>query len=552
MRILIGEFSHESNCFCAGPTRRADFEAHQFLVGDAVLEAHRGTRTVLGGFLDAAAAGAHDVIPTLSASCLPSGPVEAAVFDEVRDRLVREVEAAVPLDAILLSLHGGMSVEGPAANDPEGEIATAVRAAAGGSAVIAVVMDLHSDTTDRLLEATDLTLAYNEEPHRDAYERGVEAAELALRARAGTIAPVSSRAHPPMLLPAINMATDEGPMHELHRLRVHLEAEPGVLDVSIHGGFYGSDQPEAGFSVVCTTDGDHELAERTAKRVASEAWRRREEFIVDLVPLDRAVSDALAAGGPVGLIDECDDPAGGGSCDSVAIVRAMLAGGVERGGMSTIFDAESARAMTAAGTSAELTLTLGAKADCLHGESLEVSGRVGHIHHGPLAVDNWSGRSFDFGAVGVLEVGGVQVVVTERRMVTENVDIFEALGLDVRQMQMAGFKGLGLHVRQALAGKIERYIPVDAGRRHPPRRAQARPLPAPAGPSTTCPSRHGLENRDPMSPFSGGVVVMRLPRMQFATDCGDVWLQAHRSGRVGCLFESLVEIRIKETSRSDI
>ena len=468
MRILVGEFSHESNCFCAGPTRLADFEAHQYLLGDAVLEAHRGKRTVLGGFLDAAAGGAHEVIPSVSASCLPSGPVEAAVFDEVRDRLVRAVEAAGPLDAILLSLHGGMSVEGPAANDPEGEIATAVRAAAGGSAVIAVVMDLHSDTTDRLLKATDLTLAYNEEPHRDAYERGVEAAELALRARAGAISPMSARVHPPMLLPAINMATDQGPMHELHLMRAELEAEPGVLDVSIHGGFYGSDQPEAGFSVVCTTDGNHGLAERNAKRVAGEAWRRREEFIVDLVPLDRAVSDVLAAGGPVGLIDECDDPAGGGSCDSVAIVRAMLDGGVERGGMSTIFDAGAARAMAAAGTGAELTLSLGAKTDRLHGESLEVSGRVGPVHHGPLATDTWSGRAFDFGAVGVLDVAGVQVVVTERRMVTENIDIFEALGLDVRQMQVVGFKGLGLHVRQALAGKIERFLPVDAlGVTHP-------------------------------------------------------------------------------------
>ena len=146
------------------------------------------------------------------------------------------------------------------------------------------------------------------------------------------------------------------------------------------------------------------------------------------------------------------------------------------------FDAEWARAMATACTGADLTLALGAKTSNLHGESLEVSGRVGHVHHGPLAVDNWSGRSFDFGSVGVLEVGGVQVVVTERRMVTENVDIFEALGLDVRQLQMAGFKGLGLHVRQALAGKIRALHPGGCGRRHPPRRAQARPLPAPAPP----------------------------------------------------------------------
>ena len=468
MRLLIGEFSHESNCFCAGPTGLADFEAHQYLSGDAVIDAHRGKGTVLGGFLEVAAAGRHTVIPSLAVSCLPSGPVTAEVFEGVRRGLRRAVEASKPLDAILLSLHGGSAVAGPAAADPEGELVAALRAAAGDATRIAVVMDLHSDTTERLLAHADLTLAYNEEPHRDAGARGVEAATLALRARAGEITPVAARAHPPMLLPAINMATDQGPMHELHRLRAALEEEPGVLDLSIHGGFYGSDQPEAGFSVVCTTDGDRALAERLARQLAVEAWRRREDFLVDLLPLDRAVAEALAAGETVGLVDECDDPAGGGSCDSVAILRAMLEGGVERGGMSTIFDAEAARAMAAAGPGAELRLSLGGKRDRLHGESLEVTGRVGRVHRGPLPVDHWSGRVFDFGAVCTFAVGGVHVVVTERRMVTENVDIFEPLGLDVRRMQAAGFKGLGLHVRQALAGKVRRFLPVDAvGVTHP-------------------------------------------------------------------------------------
>ena len=77
MRLLIGEFSHESNCFCAGPTRIADFRAHQYLLGDEVIEAHRGKRTVLGGFLDAATGGGHEVVPTVSASC-PSSPVRCS------------------------------------------------------------------------------------------------------------------------------------------------------------------------------------------------------------------------------------------------------------------------------------------------------------------------------------------------------------------------------------------------------------------------------------------------------------------------------------------
>ena len=68
----------------------------------------------------------------------------------------------------------------------------------------------------------------------------------------------------------------------------------------------------------------------------------------------------------------------------------------------------------------------------------------------------------------MLDVGGVLVVVTERRVVSENIDIFAVLGFDVRALQVVAFKGLGLHIRQALAGKIERFIPVDGvGVTHP-------------------------------------------------------------------------------------
>ena len=388
----------------------------------------------------------------------------------MRDRLTDSARAAGSLDGVLLSLHGGMSVtgEGPEALDPEGDIVAALRTVLGSGVPIAVVLDLHSDTTDLLLANTDLTLAYNEEPHRDAYDRGLEAASLLPVICRGEVTPVAVRKRAPMLLPAINMATDRGPMHELHKLRAELEAGAGVIDVSIHAGFYGADQPEAGFSVVCTTDGDEALARDLTQRMADEAWRRREEFLVDLVTPDDAVARARVAGEPVALVDEADDPAGGGPCDSVVIVRAMIEGGIERGGMSTIFDAEAARALASAGEGADLTLSLGAKIDSLHGEPIVVTGRVARLSHAPVPVDTWSGKTANAGTIGVLDVNGVLIVVTERKLVTENIDIFHILGYDVGAMQAVGFKGLTLHVRQALAGRIDIFLPIDGiGITHP-------------------------------------------------------------------------------------
>jgi microcystin degradation protein MlrC len=222
MRFLIGEFSHESNYFCTHTTGETDFRAWELLWGEDILRSQRGKHTVLGGFIEALAG--YVVIGSVATWTVPSGPVEASFYHRIKKDLFEAVRRSAPLDGVLLSLHGAMSLETQSdILDPEGDLVAAVRQAVGMQVPVAAVFDLHSDTTALLLENASITLAYNEEPHRDAYERGLEAAALVLRICKGEIHPTSARVRVPMLLPAINMATDNGPMHELHALRAELE-----------------------------------------------------------------------------------------------------------------------------------------------------------------------------------------------------------------------------------------------------------------------------------------------------------------------------------------
>lgn len=463
MHLLIGEFAQESNSFAPIATGLEAFRERELLYGEAIRRSHRGKRTVLGGFLQVAEEEGHDVSPIIAASALPSGPITTEAYRHVLETLLEACRVETRPDVVLLSLHGAMVIEEVSGiDDAEGSVVAAMRRELGPDVVIAVVMDLHSDTTDLLLDNADLTFAYNEEPHRDAYERGIEAARLAVRVRRGELRPTAVRDHPPLLFTGTNMATDSGPMRELHDIRERLERQPGVIDISIHGGFFASDQREAGFSVVCTTDGDKALAARLARIMATEAWTRRQAFLPHMVALDEAVRDALAADGTVVLVDEADDPAAGAPCDSVALVRAMLAAGVDGGAVTTVSDRETTLRMAEAGEGAEIAVRLGEKADRTRGQPLETAGRVVRIHRGPIPADMWSGRSYDVGAVGVLDISGVLVVVTEQKVVTENIDILEPLGFDMRELKVVGCKGLGLHIRQALAGKAQRFVQVDA------------------------------------------------------------------------------------------
>lgn len=465
MRVLLAEYAHESNCFAVVPTTRDRFVEQGLLTGATALSAHRGRSGVLTGFIHTLEAAGHQPEVALAASAFPAGPVEADFHAWAVQVMVDA--AAKGWDGVLLSLHGAMAVEPLAQNpDPEGALVAAIRAAMGPTVPIGVVLDPHSDTSDLLLQSATFTISYNEEPHRDVYDRGVEAAKLLLRIKGG-LGVATARRRVPMLLPAINMATDEGPMADLHAIRAQMETAPGVIDISLHGGFYGSDQPEAGFGVTCIAE-DAALAQATANAMARAGWARRHEFLVDLVGPAEGVAIALTAGEPVGLIDEADDPAGGAACDSVLILRAMIEGGITSGGVSSIFDATSARACADAGLGSRITLALGAKLDPRHGSPLMVEGVVRAIHRGAMPIDQWTGKTYDPGIVAVLDVGGILIVITERKFVTENIDVFESLGFDVRTMQAVAFKGLGLHVRQALATKITRFLAIDGdGATHP-------------------------------------------------------------------------------------
>ena len=467
MAFVIGRFGHESNCFAAHPTTEEDFRQRELRWGGDLVRDHRGKRTVLGGFIEGLKG--CEIVGSVSAAAVPSGPVAAEFYRRIKQDLLDTVQEAGELDGVLLSLHGAMSVEEEAEIlDPEGDIVSAVRKVAGAGVPIAAVFDLHSDTTDLLLRSADITLAYNEEPHRDRYERGLEAADLIQRIVREEIRPTAARERVPMLLPAINMATDRGPMYELHRLRAELEKTPQVIDISIHAGFYGANQPEVGFSVVCTTDDAPGLAREMARRVAEAAWQKREAFLVDLMPIDVAVQLAIAKPGPVGLIDEADDPAGGASADSVALLRGMLEGGVEAGAFSFVKDAEVARHIAQVGEGGRVRARLGGKTDDLHGEPVDIDARVLQVVREPIPLDSWSGESVDGGTVGVIDADGVIVIVAEHKIVTESIDIFELLGYDVSQMDAVAVKGLGLHIRQALEGKVEITIPVDGvGITHP-------------------------------------------------------------------------------------
>jgi len=473
MRVAIGEFHHESNSFCAAPTGVDQFKAAPVYLdagwcfGDEVLEVARGSRTVLGAYADEAAERGWELVPLAAAETMPSGTIERAVYDEVKAGMLSRLEAAGPVDGVLLDLHGAAMVEG--LDDAEGDLLAALRAAVGARTPILAVLDLHANVTAKMVAIADVLVGYDTEPHTDVYERGREAAALFDRMAAGAVRPAAAWVHPPMILPAINTCTANAPMSELMTHAFAWEREPAVLDVSVFAGFYGSDQADAGASIVVTTDGDEALARRIAGKMARELWDRREGFLVPLTPVADAVATARREGGLWAFIDEADDPLGGGPGDGTTVLRDVIAAGVERVAVCALCDPEMVARAFEAGEGAIIEGTVGGKTDGLHGPPLPVRATVRSLRRDPFPYAHWDASiTQDVGRVAVLDAGSVVIPVTELKAGTEAINVFAHLGVDLDPLQVIVLKGLGNTIRGAYGDLARGYVEVESeGINHP-------------------------------------------------------------------------------------
>src|SRR5215213_5467198 len=112
MRIAIGELMHETNTFRPGITEIDAFQALEWEHGEEIRQRHTGVRDSLGGMLAGGVRLDVEIFPTFAATAEPSATIGRAAFETLQRELLSGLEAAGPIDAVCLSLHGAGSAEG--------------------------------------------------------------------------------------------------------------------------------------------------------------------------------------------------------------------------------------------------------------------------------------------------------------------------------------------------------------------------------------------------------------------------------------------------------
>ena len=171
MRVFAGGIATETNTFSPMPTGLADFD----IVRAADLD-ESGQMGGFGGpfniFRRHCQKRGWDYNFSLHASAQPAGTTVRAVYECLRDEMLDALRAALPVDIVLLPLHGAMVAEGY--DDCETDIALRVREIAGPRAKIGIELDLHCDLTQELINAVDAVVIFKEYPHTDINERAEE------------------------------------------------------------------------------------------------------------------------------------------------------------------------------------------------------------------------------------------------------------------------------------------------------------------------------------------------------------------------------------------
>ena len=107
--------------------------------GNAIIERYAGTGSIHGGYIDQAQTAYIELIPLLTATACPSEVVTQHASDTMLGWFLDRLEKVLPVDGVLLDLHGAMVSEDY--QDAEGEFIDAVRKLVGQDMPIVVTLN---------------------------------------------------------------------------------------------------------------------------------------------------------------------------------------------------------------------------------------------------------------------------------------------------------------------------------------------------------------------------------------------------------------------------
>ncbi len=430
--------------------------------GQEAIDYFRDKRTNISAMIRICEREGVELVPTMYGSPDSRGRALNESYYALLNPLLEGIEKALPVDGVLLELHGGGATEDE--DDLEGHVLEQVRKVVGNDIPVVTPLDMHANIGPRMMKYGSFFCGYDTYPHIDGYDRSAEVSQLLIDTIRGKIDPKIAYAQPNMIITPVMQKSDYHPMKTLIDKAHEIEAEAGILSATVSAGYPYADISYPGVTMMVIADGDKELAQRKADELSELCWDLRLDFLARVVPMERALDLALAEpDGPVILTDQADNPGGGaGPQDGTIALKAMLDRGVTNACVAVMRDPEAVAEAIEAGIGNTVTMKIGGKTDPWVGEPLEVTGMVSRISDGkymptgPMS----GGVAHNMGNTAVLNVKGIDVILTELGSGLTDLELYRSLGLEPTDYKIMLVKSC-VHYRAAHEPIAKKIIELD-------------------------------------------------------------------------------------------
>ncbi len=411
-------------------------------------------------FRDRAKAKGWEVVESLACFAQPANKTLKHVYEAFRDEVLADLKKAMPVDVVLLNLHGAMVAEGY--DDCEGDLLQSIRKIVGPKVPIGAELDLHCHLTDEMLGAATALVIYKEYPHTDIAERAEELFKVIADTVDGKVKPVMS------LFDCRTIGlypTTVEPMATFVKKMQSLEGKDGVISVSLGHGFPWADVREVGTKMLIVTDDRKEHGDKLAEQLGREVYAMRKEIEppwLDLEPaIDRSLnisagkekdsSLGIAGGnGPVVIADIGDNAGGGAPSDSTFILRSILKRGLTSAAVGCFWDPGAVALAEDVGVGGKLELRIGGKIGPVSGDPIDVKVTVTALVD--ELTDSLGTGTTSLGRAAAFRIEGteIDVVANTGRSQTLSPEAFRQMGIDVMAKQLVVVKSMN-HFRAGFA-----------------------------------------------------------------------------------------------------
>ncbi len=454
MRVFTATIGTETNTFAPLPTALRDFELERNDPAGRD-DAHlHGFAAVMRVVREQAVQSGWTVFEGPIGFAMPGGTTTRSAYERLRELTTTALRAAMPVDMVLLGLHGAMVADGYP--DAEGDLLAHIRSFVGPNCAIGAELDPHCHLTELKCRSADILVCFKEYPHTDILERAREVVALTVQTQAGKIKPVKS-------LYELNMMavyhTSRAPMRAFVDRMQALEGKDGVLSISLSHGFPWGDVPEFGSRMLVITDDHAAQGDTMARELGEQLIACRDQLSPGYPSVDVALDQARAywastpsgdpthgiAHGPIVFADTADNTGGGAPGDSTFILRRLIERDIGNVLIGPLWDPMAVRICFAAGDGARLPLRIGGKTGPTSGEPVDTTVTVLKVIENCPMLEPFGRKdtSWSIGDAAMVQIdtanGPIRIVLNSERNQALG-DLFTPFGVDWKSAALVVLK----------------------------------------------------------------------------------------------------------------